>query len=59
MNFLFYRYNSVCEPYMIESLQKLGHTIKTIDTEITYKDIAAEKIIEIVGVSQSLCKPPN
>lgn len=51
MNFLFYRYNSVCEPYMIESLQKLGHTIKTIDTEITYKDIAAEKIIEIVSNS--------
>ena len=51
MNFLFYRYNSVCEPYIIESLQKLGHTIKTIDTEITYKDIAAEKIIEIVSNS--------
>lgn len=49
MNFLFYRYNSVCEPYMIESLQQLGHSIKTIDTEITYKDIPPKKIIEIVS----------
>lgn len=50
MNFLFYRYNSVCEPYMIESLQKLGHTIKTIDTEITYKDIAAEKSLKLFQI---------
>ena len=43
MNFLFYRYNSVCEPYMIESLQQLGHSIKTIDTEIIYKTLVCNR----------------
>ena len=49
MNFLFYRYNSICEPYMINSLQSLGHTIKTIDTEITWKNVPARKAVEIVS----------
>ena len=49
MNFLFYRYNSICEPYMINSLQSLGHTIKTIDTEITWKNVPARKVVEIVS----------
>ena len=49
MNFLFYRYNSICEPYMIKSLQSLGHTLKTIDTEITWKDVPPEQVIDIVS----------
>lgn len=49
MNFLFYRYNSICEPYMIEALQLLGHTVKTINTEITWKDVPMERVVEIVS----------
>lgn len=34
---------------MINSLQSLGHTIKTIDTEITWKNVPARKVVEIVS----------
>lgn len=34
---------------MIKSLQSLGHTLKTIDTEITWKDVPPEQVIDIVS----------
>lgn len=35
MNFLFYRYGSVCEPHVIDAFTSLGHYIRTIENEIT------------------------
>lgn len=49
MKFLFYRFGSVCEPDMIDGFVSLGHTVKEIDTEITWKDVPGEKIVQIVS----------
>lgn len=45
MKFLFYRYNSICEPDMIEGFALLGHEADTIDLEMTEKMPATEKIV--------------
>jgi spore maturation protein CgeB len=49
MNILFYRYNSICEPDIIAAFTELGHTVKTIDVEITNKDIDGKEVVEIVS----------
>ena len=53
MKFLFYRFGSVCEPDMMEGFLALGHEVDTIDTEITWKDVPGEKIVEIVSSALS------
>ena len=38
MNILFYRYGSICEPDIIQSLKELGNNIDEITVEIYNKD---------------------
>lgn len=45
MKFLFYRYNSICEPDMMEGFALLGHEVDTIELEMTEKSVAGEKIV--------------
>lgn len=45
MRFLFYRFNSVCEPDMIEGFEQLGHSVDTIDLEMTVKEPEIEQVI--------------
>lgn len=42
MNILFYRYNSICEPDMIEVFQQKGHVVEEITEEMENKDISAK-----------------
>ena len=53
MNILFYRYKSICEPDIIDAFQRLGHTVHTIDKEITNKNISATEQIHLVHTKLS------
>lgn len=48
MNILFYRYNSICEFDIIEAFKTLGHTVYTIDEEITNKKVSPSQAIQLV-----------
>lgn len=49
MNILFYRYNSICEPDMIEALQELGHSVDEERSEMTNKQVSPSEAIENVA----------
>lgn len=53
MNILFYRYNSICERDIIKAFETLGHSVKTIDTEIYRKDVTAKETLELVHTELS------
>lgn len=48
MNILFYRYNSICEPDIIDAFQILGHIVHTIDVEITNKLLSPSDMVKLV-----------
>lgn len=48
MRFLFYRYNNICEPDMIEALTELGHSIDTIELEMENKDPEPRAVLETI-----------
>lgn len=49
MNILFYRYNSICEPDMIEALQELGHSVDEERSEMTNKQLSPSEALENVA----------
>lgn len=48
MNILIYRYNSICEPDVINAFQELGHQVSSIDDEITNKRITPNQTIQLI-----------
>lgn len=57
MNVLFYRYGSICEPDIIDTLKELGHTTTQITEEITNKDLSWGDSARLV--SQTLLSQPH
>lgn len=49
MKILFYRYNSICEPDMIEAMKSLGHEVTEIREEMTNKDFTLQECVALVG----------
>lgn len=49
MNILFYRYNSICEPDIIDIFGKLGHEVDEITEEMRNKDISAKECLSLVS----------
>lgn len=49
MKVLFYRYNSICEPDVIEAMQQLGHVVVEERTEMTNKQVEPAQILENVS----------
>lgn len=49
MKVLIYRYNSICEPDVIDAFKKLGHVVDEIKDEITRKDITPRETVQIMG----------
>lgn len=54
MNILFYRYNSICEPDIIEVMTRLGHDITEITEEMTNKELGSKE--QMLLVSEALKK---
>lgn len=53
MNILFYRYNSICEIDVIDAFHQLGHTVYSIDTEITNKTISPTETLQLIHAALS------
>lgn len=49
MKILFYRYNSICEPDVMEQFAALGITVDTIEREITDKRITNAERVELIS----------
>lgn len=49
MDILFYRYNSICEPDMMELFQGLGHSITEITEEMTNKELPPQRQMKLVS----------
>lgn len=49
MKILFYRYNSICEPDIIDQFSKIGIEIDCIENEMTDKKITASKRVDLVS----------
>ena len=49
MKILFYRYNSICEPDMIESMKELGHEVVEIREEMENKTFSLQECVALVG----------
>lgn len=49
MDILFYRYNSICEPDMIELFQRLGHSVTEITEEMTNKELPPNMQMKLVS----------
>ncbi len=49
MNILLYRYNSICEPDIIDTFIRLGHTTDEITEEMTNKDISPKQCLNLVS----------
>lgn len=56
MKILFYRYNSICEPDMIEAFEELGHSVYEITEEMTNKNVLPSECVKLV--SQQLMQNP-
>lgn len=54
MRVLFYRYNSICEPDIIEALQELGHTVEEECSEMSNKQMEPTQML--LNVSKMLDK---
>ena len=48
MEILFYRYNSICEPDVLECFRKMGLTVVEETTQISRKDVTAGQTVEAV-----------
>lgn len=48
MNILFYRYGSICEPDIIQSLKELGNNIDEITVEIYNKDFTPSEGVRLL-----------
>ena len=48
MEILFYRYNSICEPDVLECFRKMGLTVIEETTQISRKDVTAGQTVEAV-----------
>lgn len=53
MRVLVYRYNSICEPDIIDSLKMLGHECDTVDFEITHKNAKPSECINALAAKLS------
>lgn len=49
MKILFYRYNSICEPDMIEAMKNLGHEVIEIREEMENKSFSLQECVALVG----------
>lgn len=49
MDILFYRYNSICEPDMIDLFQRLGHSVTEITEEMTNKELPPKMQMKLVS----------
>ena len=49
MNILVYRYNSICEPFVIRALQSLGVTVDEVTEAITNKNMSAKEEMMLVS----------
>jgi spore maturation protein CgeB len=51
MRILFYRYDSICEPDIIETFQALGHKVDEITEEIRDKEVSAKQCLNMVSTA--------
>ena len=51
MNLLFYRYNSICEPDLIDVFGMLGCTVDEITEEMERKDVSAKECLSLVSAA--------
>ncbi|MEE1250765.1 MAG: DUF3880 domain-containing protein [Lachnospiraceae bacterium] len=51
MKLLMYRYNSICEPDMIDVFTQLGHQVDEITEEMNRKDISAKECLNLVSTA--------
>ncbi len=51
MNILVYRYNSICEPDVIDIFQRLGHVVDEITEEMERKDVSAKESLALVSTA--------
>ena len=49
MRILFYRYNSICEPDMIEAMKSLGNEVVEIREEMENKNFTLQECVALVG----------
>lgn len=49
MKVLFYRYNSICEPDIIEAFKELGHDVYEIKAEMERKDVSPQECLTLVS----------
>lgn len=49
MKVLFYRYNSICEPDIIEAFKELGHDVYEIKAEMERKDVSPQECLTLVA----------
>lgn len=49
MKILFYRYDSICEPDLIEILEQLGYGVDQITEEMTNKELAPKEQLRLVS----------
>lgn len=49
MNILIYRYNSICEPDVIDAFKELGHSVTEITEEMKRKDVTPKETVEILN----------
>ncbi|MBQ7557589.1 MAG: glycosyltransferase [Lachnospiraceae bacterium] len=57
MKLLVYRYNSICEPYMIEGFRKLGIETDAVSREMTDKDMLPSQRVKLVAEALERIKP--
>ena len=57
MNVLFYRYGSICEPDIIETMRSVGMTVEEITVEMYRKKLAAAERIDIISSAILSSKP--
>lgn len=51
MNILFYRYNSICEPDLIEAFEEIGLSVDCITEEMTRKDVSLQECIALLDAT--------
>ena len=49
MKILFYRYNSICEPDVIQAFKELGHSVCEIREEMTNKAVTPSECVRLVS----------
>ena len=49
MKLLFYRYGSICEPFLLSAFQKLGYTVTELTSEITDKTLSPSDCVRLVS----------